>query len=61
MEATLISVVIGVIVILFLIRGVGYCFARQAAKNAIRIRRNAEHLNRNARVRVVGASLTINW
>ena len=42
MDMTLLGVVIGAIIILILIRGVGFCFARTAARNAYRNGMNRE-------------------
>ena len=62
MDATLIGVVIGVIVILFAVRGIGFYLARRTAREHYRNGMNAELSNRNAhvRVRVSGTSLTVN-
>jgi hypothetical protein len=52
MDLTLIGVVIGAILILFLIRGVGFAFARNAARTAYRNGMNAEIQRPNRRPRV---------
>jgi hypothetical protein len=54
MDLTLIGVVIGAILILFLIRGVGFAFARNAARTAYRNGMNAEIQRPNRRPRVSG-------
>jgi hypothetical protein len=56
MNMTLVGVVIGAILILFLIRGVGFAFARIAARNAYRNGMNAELQQPRRGARVSGAS-----
>jgi len=55
MDMTLLGVVIGAILILFLIRGVGFAFARSSARNAYRNGMNAEIQQPRRRVRASGA------
>jgi hypothetical protein len=57
MDLTLIGVVVGAILILFLIRGVGFYFARTAARNAYREAMNTEVRTRNLRHHHTGASV----
>ena len=56
MNMTLVGVVIGAILILFLIRGVGFAFARTAARNTYRNGMNAELQQPRRRARVSGTS-----
>lgn len=54
MNLTLIGIMIGACVVLILIRGLGVCFARNAARTQYRNAINAELRRRATPVRVVG-------
>jgi heme/copper-type cytochrome/quinol oxidase subunit 2 len=53
MEMTLVGVVIGAIIILILVRGVGFFFARNAARNAYRNGMNQQVTGRVTLHRIV--------